>query len=344
MTATKATYRYYNFDRLWKFFPLRRSTKEGLKKILFTVFPFVFRRWDIYLNWKNARIYRHRNLKITKLEFWRRLFYNSYPIQLTRGTSSSLSNNAPGKLAVVVHVFYTDIFDEILNLLSQAHISKTSLYLTGPQHIIDTYKNRIPENLLPVYFLPIKNHGRDILPFLKVLPRVFDDGHQLVLKLHTKGSNHLHRSIHWRKHLFAKLIGKGTIDRAIEIFGENENIGIIGPSRNILPMYNYYGSNAEIVEILSRRMGVDDALLGDLNFVAGSMFYARKEALLPILELGLSDADFEKENGQVDGTMAHAIERLFPVGLIAAKLQLADTDYTHKNPVLKVNKNHYFSS
>ena len=195
----------------------------------------------------------------------------------------------------------------------------------------------------PFRLMEVENRGRDILPFLKILPQIFDDGNELLLKIHTKKSNYLNRKDLWRNDLFNKLIGNGAINKALSILENNPSIGIIGPANHILPMYYYYGANALNVLNLSKMMGVESCCLNGLNFVAGSMFYATKEALLPILNLGLNVGDFEIENNQTDGTMAHAVERAFAVSLLAAGMQLSDTNYNNINPVLSVSKDHYFT-
>ena len=167
---------------------------------------------------------------------------------------------------------------------------------------------------------------------------VFEDGHDLVLKLHTKGSNHLNRKDFWRNDLFSKLLSGETMDKVLHVLHQNPLIGMIGPVGNILPMKLYYSANGQTVKSLSNRMGVLDNQLADLNFVAGSMFYCRKAAMLPILGLNLSENDFELEANQTDGTLAHSVERAFAAGLIASGFQLADTDYDPANPCLTVSK------
>jgi lipopolysaccharide biosynthesis protein len=252
-------------------------------------------------------------------------------------------NNTNQRLAIAIHAFYTDIFAEILCKLEKSGYNKIALYVTTTTSQFKIIEGLLNKSSYPFILKEVENHGRDILPFLKMLPQIFADGNELILKIHTKKSNHLNRKDLWRNDLFNKLIGVGAINKAINIFEKNNAIGIIGPANHVLPMYYYYGGNALRVIGLGKKMGVDDCYLNNLNFVAGSMFYARKEALLPILNLGLNDSDFEIENLQTDGTMAHAVERAFAVALLAANLQLSDTDYNSSNPVLTVSTNHHFT-
>jgi lipopolysaccharide biosynthesis protein len=60
-------------------------------------------------------------------------------------------------------------------------------------------------------------------------------------------------------------------------------------------------------------------------FTAGSMFWIRSRALMPILNLAISNEDFEVESGQTDGTLAHAIERFFTVAAKMGGYRVVDT-------------------
>ena len=72
-------------------------------------------------------------------------------------------------------------------------------------------------------------------------------------------------------------------------------------------------------------MGVPLEQALKLPFIAGSMFFARIQAILPLLNLALPSSEFEEEKSQTDGTLAHAIERSFAVSLFSSRMKLFNT-------------------
>jgi lipopolysaccharide biosynthesis protein len=54
------------------------------------------------------------------------------------------------------------------------------------------------------------------------------------------------------------------------------------------------------------------------------MFWVRLDALRPLLDAHLGEDEFETEQGQVDGTLAHAIERVFALSAMATDRRLSD--------------------
>lgn len=341
--TNNSKYTFHDFDKIWRFFPINRPKKEGLKTLLFHNFPRFFKHWAIYQNWNNAQIFNNHKLYFWQSNSWQRRFFSDYTIPLKPAKVTNAILPAQTNLAVVVHAFYPEIFDEIIRRLEQAGINEITLYVTTPKQLFEVIRNRLSITPFKHIVIKVDNHGRDILPFLQILPEVIDNGHDLILKLHTKSSNHLHRKDHWRNDLFEKLIGGGKMHEILKIFNENPLIGLVGPVGNILPMRLYYGANGERVHRYSKMMGACDEQLSDLFFVAGSMFYARTAAVMPLLRLKLADEDFEVEAGQTDGTMAHVVERLFSVSALLSGFQLADTNYNPSAPQVTVSKNHRFT-
>jgi lipopolysaccharide biosynthesis protein len=98
-----------------------------------------------------------------------------------------------------------------------------------------------------------------------------------------------------------------------EAFKRSNDLALVAPEGHILSMDTYWGSNADSVRYLCRRMGVAGPDVGCSFFPAGSMFFVRLDALRPLLDAHIGEHEFEGESGQVDGTLAHAIERIFGV-------------------------------
>ncbi len=333
----------HDFQKIWKYFPVKRSLKEKAKNVLFWLFPLFFRRWEIYQNWQNAQIFRNKDSYFRKIIFWKRKFSNTNKNNIPVASVKTETQKSSSTLAIVIHAFYPEIFSEILEMLELSKFRNLSLYVTTPLKSSAAIEQLLKKSSFKFKIFISENHGRDILPFINVLPKIFEDGHQLVLKLHTKGSNHLNKKELWKNDLFEKLIGKDNLVKNVQLFNQNNLLGILGPVGHIVPMYLYYGANALNVKMLSDKLGIESSQLQNLNFVAGSMFFATKKTLLPILGLGLTADQFEPEFNQLDGTMAHAVERAFGLGLLISGLILADTTSTTKNISCKITKDHSFT-
>jgi len=155
-----------------------------------------------------------------------------------------------------------------------------------------------------------ENRGRDILPFLRVATRLADEGEPLILKLHTKRSLHRGDGAEWRRELVDELTAPARVMSTLAAFRDDPDLGMVAPDGHIQPLSYFWGANRSNVAALCARIGITPPQPEVDRFTAGSMFWARTEALRPLLDARLDDWLFETERGQVDGTFAHAVERV----------------------------------
>jgi lipopolysaccharide biosynthesis protein len=156
-----------------------------------------------------------------------------------------------------------------------------------------------------------ENRGRDIAPTFVGFKDIYKD-YDLCVHIHSKKSPHDSTLAGWGEYLYKSLLGSPEIVSAIFHIMERENIGVVFPQYfEQLNRSVNWGENYSLAEEFLTRLNlkINDKRL--LEFPMGSMFWFKPAALTPIFESGLTFADFPDEKGQVDGTIAHAIERIF---------------------------------
>lgn len=238
--------------------------------------------------------------------------------------ASDLKSLHAGGLAVVVHAFYPDVFEGILETcqdvppISKFYITTTHEVAPAIQRIISKSHN---EFTLEIF----ENRGRDILPFFRIYKKVKDDGFEYLLKLHTKKSPQFKGRQEWQRDLSRKLIAPEALLRSWEAINADPNLGLLCPYGYHLPLSGHMGRNEQRVLLIGQRLGLSPAEIMQQGFIAGSMFMARLKALDPLLTLPFSSADFEDEAGQVDGTLAHALERCIGFGPLLAGQRISFT-------------------
>lgn len=219
--------------------------------------------------------------------------------------------------AVVVHVFYEEEWRYIKKKLKNLSSIKHDLIITATErneNLLSTIAQEFPA----ARTILVPNRGRDVLPFIFTAQRLRHLGYKYVLKLHTKRSTHREDGKQWFESLVSKLL---PVSRRIErILKElQEGTAIIGPTDHYVSLRQYLGSNSEhIKKILSDRY--DDELAANIlsntekyGYFAGSMFWARLDAFDSLFKIPFIIEEFDSERGQIDGTMAHAVERMMTV-------------------------------
>jgi len=229
------------------------------------------------------------------------------------------------RLAIIVHAFYPEIFGVLVDHFDVIKID-FKLFVSTPPDKVNEIRAALANRTYQYEILETENRGRDIAPFLKILPRAIDEKFTVILKLHTKKSLHHSLGESWREGMYDYLADAEQLSQHLNYLRQHPQIGIVGPPEYLVPMHTYWRANEKRVRSLAARMGVNAIDVNGDAFVAGAMFIARTAALVPLARLSITFEDFEIEQGQYDGTLAHAIERAISYSARAAGFSIARAD------------------
>lgn len=245
------------------------------------------------------------------------------------------------KVAIVVHAFHLDALDEILSFVSALPL-RHKLFVTTTESREVAVRSRLELSGRDCALQVVNNRGRDVLPFLMILPTLKSEGFDLFIKVHTKKSMHRKDGDAWRLALVEQLLQPDIFGRLVQAFADDSILGIVGPEEHYVSVARFIGANSRAVLTIAARLGMSKEQAMALGFFAGTMFMARVDAMQPLLDLGYSEVDFEAEDGQLDGTLAHVLERCMTLGAAALGYRVAST----KTPdaVAVPNRRHAFAS
>lgn len=216
-------------------------------------------------------------------------------------------------LAAFVHLYYHELGPVFAERLSRIDAPLAIYISTDTDEKARLLRRDFPDADIRV----MPNRGRDIYPKFFGFSDVYDR-HDLVLHLHGKKSRHSNALEEWLEHNLDCLLPSGDqINRILSLFETTPRLGLIAPVV-FKPVISaaHWGANQEIAQELCWRMGLSpDAMPGNetLRFPVGSMFWGRTQAIQPLLDLKLQPEHFPPEFGQINGTTAHAIERMVNV-------------------------------
>ena len=238
------------------------------------------------------------------------------------------AQHAEGNIAIHLHLFYLDLVDEFIEYLNNMPFSY-DLYISvenenGINICKKAFTGLAKKNLLIIE--QVQNRGRDIAPMFCTFGSRLKD-YDFVAHLHSKKSAYNNgATAGWREYLCRNLFGsEQRIRKIFKLMQGNTPRGIIYPQNfSRLPYQaNSWLSNKGMGHYWCTRLGINPVPQGYFDFPAGSMFWAKTDALKPLFDSDITLNDFAEESGQTDGTFAHCLERLLVLTSLKQKYRPA---------------------
>ena len=293
----------------------------------------------------------------------------------SRYTLNKLENNH--KIGLFLHIYFEDLIDECFdyssNLPEHADIFITTNSEEKKKKIeekFSTLKNKVDIKV-------IENRGRDVSAFL--IPNSEEIlKYDIACFAHDKKTKQLKPQLKgedFKYKCFENILGsKEFVCNVINLFLENPKLGLLSPFEpNHAEFYSNIGrewghsgnSNYSLTCDLLSKLDIEINVDKNKAPVApyGTMFWFRPRAFKKILEKDWKYEDFPKEPNKIDGTILHAIERIYPfvaqdAGYYSAnllneeytKIELTNLNFMltelnkalYSNKVLSKNGKHYF--
>lgn len=227
------------------------------------------------------------------------------------------------KIALIMHIYFVDLIGYCFNY-AQSMPKACDVYITTDteekkDEILKAFQN-LPCNQLDIRV--IENRGRDVSALL-ISARDFIMKYDYVCFVHDKKVGQLNWEIKgdaFAYQCFENLLKNKTfVENLIGIFENNPRLGMLVPPPPGFADYYFtygfpWGANYKVTKELADNLGLKVQMSQEKDPIAplGTMFWFRPKALKLLFDRGWDYADFPKEPNTQDGTLLHAIERVYP--------------------------------
>lgn len=228
------------------------------------------------------------------------------------------------KIAVCLHLYYTDMWEEISSYLDNIKLPYNLYVSLVENHYDEDIFNKINTYKSDNTIIVIENKGVDIGGFLSVYPLI-DDDTDLVLKIHSKKSIGLpnkpsdmvrvygletatQKGREWfERNINGVLKNPEFVNKIIERFKTDEKCGLIGHN-----LETYVGPNDFLVKELIKIFGLNPDVYGS-PFIDGTMFWVRNDILKKYFDKdGCGNILKMIPKGYFnEPSMSHSLERIF---------------------------------
>jgi glycosyltransferase involved in cell wall biosynthesis len=221
----------------------------------------------------------------------------------------------PPNALIHVHAYYPDVLEEIFSRFAKRARAARVVLTTSDESRAELIRTMATDfGITGVEIIIGGNAGRDIGPFLDHIPTLSRD-EDIVCHIHTKKSPDAGDWFgqKWRNNMFQSMLSQPAVNLI-----EDREIGLVIPDN---PRNNGWGKNWSEAEEVACHWG--RALpLHPGPFPIGNMFWVKGVVLRKMREATLG-MEWPAEPVPVDGTLLHAIERLWPMACAEAGKTIA---------------------
>ena len=220
-------------------------------------------------------------------------------------------------IAIQLHLFYPDVANQVVEYLHNIPTSfdlLVSVVSEADKIYIEHFFNEV-EKVEKVSVKVVPNIGRDISPLVIAFKEAWYE-YDYILHIHTKRSPHTYFGEEWRTYLFDSLLGsEQRVRNAIHTLEDHNDLAFLYPENYYLvKKATIFDDNAEHINAMMRKLGLEEEKsYAHYPFAAGTMAWFKTEHFKRLIELDFDYSDFKDTNTNIDGTLAHAMERVFAV-------------------------------
>lgn len=238
-----------------------------------------------------------------------------------------INHKTDKKVLLVVHLFYDDLWEYAFNFLQNVPEYIDILITTDNNHKKEFFIEKISKNLNNnSWVIKIKPRGRDMASLLVGARDIVKD-YDYFCFMHDKKSQGKEfisvgatfRDVLWENNLASP----DYIEAVIKEFDDNPSLGLMVPPKIYHGTYfyaylhDYWVKNYDMVLNILDQMAIKTPISKEFPPLAiGNCFWARYDALKQLFELYYDYVDFNREPMPGDGTLSHALERIY--GYVAA--------------------------
>lgn len=227
------------------------------------------------------------------------------------------------KVALVIHIYFEDQIDYCykyaFSMPSDADIFITT-DTTYKKLLIEAKFKSIACNKIQVNV--IENRGRDVSALL-VATKSFIMNYDYVCFAHDKKTTQIKPYCigeGFSYKCFENILGtEYFVENVIKTFEDNPKLGLLTPppphhASFYQTLYSTWANNYDNVMELAKKLGLNVPIYWDNEPIAplGTMFWFRPKAMRKLFNVNWQYNDFPQEPNNNDGTLLHAIERIYP--------------------------------